>query len=197
MTLDYLSHQRVHSAPAGGDVVEDVGALRILIERPFDRRDLAPNSSNPVEQSFLFVSRVCHEWVSSKKSLVFASADRGKTLDSIPQWVYLRFRRHYWAVPIRFSLLFAHFRISQHSVGVVPGLSSPSSIRNCLARPIAGALFCATKRKEESTDAHENFERGSRSGPSDWQGSRSPTPGGRGCRTPHPVMTAACPRRVA
>ena len=48
MALDHLCHQRVHSAPAGRDVMKDLGALPFLIQGLLDCGHLAQDAMDAV-----------------------------------------------------------------------------------------------------------------------------------------------------
>ena len=52
--FDDFGHQGIHRAPAGGDVVEYLGALCFLIQGPFNRLHLAPDAPHPIQQFLLF-----------------------------------------------------------------------------------------------------------------------------------------------
>ncbi len=55
VAFDHLSHQGIHSTPASGDVVQNIGTLRLLVKRPFDGIDLTSNAANPVQQFLFFI----------------------------------------------------------------------------------------------------------------------------------------------
>ena len=42
VSLDDLGHQSTHGAAASGDVMQHIGALRLLAERPFDMTPPGP-----------------------------------------------------------------------------------------------------------------------------------------------------------
>lgn len=49
VALDDLCHKRVHRTAAGGDVVEYIGALSLLIERSFNRIDLPADAPDTIQ----------------------------------------------------------------------------------------------------------------------------------------------------
>jgi hypothetical protein len=61
MPLDHFRHQRIHRAPAGGDVMQNVGALGLLIESSLDGFHLTSDTPYPIEQFLLFFDRMCHK----------------------------------------------------------------------------------------------------------------------------------------
>ena len=52
--IDHLSHECVHSASASRNVMQYLGTLGLLVERPFDGIHLASDTAYAVEQ-FLFL----------------------------------------------------------------------------------------------------------------------------------------------
>ena len=55
VSFDHFRHQRIHRAAACGDVVQDIGAFRFLIERALDGLHLTSDSPHTVEQLFSFL----------------------------------------------------------------------------------------------------------------------------------------------
>ena len=79
VAFDDLGHQRVHRAPAGRDVVQDVGAVRaLLVEGLLDCGNLPHDPADPVQELFLFLYRVCH------KNVAPAKITTKKTLQEYP-----------------------------------------------------------------------------------------------------------------
>jgi ankyrin repeat protein len=60
VSLDHLGHQGVHSSTACGNVVQYLGAFRLLVDRSFDGLNLASNSPHSIEQFLFLFGRVCH-----------------------------------------------------------------------------------------------------------------------------------------
>jgi hypothetical protein len=60
VTLDHLRHQGIHRAPARGNAMQRPRALCFLLQVPFDSLDLPPDTTDPVEQLFLFLDGMCH-----------------------------------------------------------------------------------------------------------------------------------------
>jgi hypothetical protein len=67
MSLNHFSHQCIHGAPAGRDIVQYFGALSFLIEDLLDGRDLAHDSPDTVQQPLLLFSGVSHTNTLSQK----------------------------------------------------------------------------------------------------------------------------------
>jgi hypothetical protein len=61
VTLDHLGHQSIHSASASGNVVQYLGAFRLIVQRPFNCLYLASNSSDAIEQLLFFLGSVSHK----------------------------------------------------------------------------------------------------------------------------------------
>ena len=58
--LDHLGHQAVHGAARGDDQVQDGGAAFLVLERAFDRLDLAAHAPDPIKQFELLAFGVGH-----------------------------------------------------------------------------------------------------------------------------------------
>lgn len=50
MAVDDLGHQPSERATAGGDLVEDLGAIPVALDRPFQRLDLPADAAHPQEK---------------------------------------------------------------------------------------------------------------------------------------------------
>src|ERR1035441_7104921 len=87
MTLDHFRHQGVHRASAGRDIVQDLRALALLIEGLLDRRNLAHNPPDAVQQPLLLLCRVIHMSVSLAKNMC------EQDFTSIPRLVYSVYRK--------------------------------------------------------------------------------------------------------
>jgi len=66
MTFNHLRHQRIHRTSTGGDVVQYIRALRLLIQRPFNSIHLTPDSPYTVQQFLLLFDCVSHKKVFSR-----------------------------------------------------------------------------------------------------------------------------------
>ena len=60
MVLDHLGHQAAGRAAHGGDQVHHRLAAGLLVERPLDRLDLAPDSAHAREELLLVADGVSH-----------------------------------------------------------------------------------------------------------------------------------------
>ncbi len=60
MSLKYLGHQAVDCAAARRDYVQYLGAVLFLVQRFFDRIDLAANAADPIDKLFLVSNRMRH-----------------------------------------------------------------------------------------------------------------------------------------
>jgi hypothetical protein len=49
VSLNHLSHESVHGAPASRNIMQHVGTLGLLVQRPFNSFHLTPDSSYPIE----------------------------------------------------------------------------------------------------------------------------------------------------
>lgn len=49
VSFNHFRHQRIHSAAAGGNIVQYVGAFRFLIERALDGLHLAFDSAHTIQ----------------------------------------------------------------------------------------------------------------------------------------------------
>jgi hypothetical protein len=47
--FNYFRHQRVHASPADGNVVQNLGAFRFLVEAAFDCVDLSPDPPDTIQ----------------------------------------------------------------------------------------------------------------------------------------------------
>ena len=61
MPFNHLGHEGVHCATARGDVVKDVGTFRLLIQCSFNRSYLSHDSTDAMQQLFLFIRGVGHK----------------------------------------------------------------------------------------------------------------------------------------
>ena len=59
MAFDHLRHQRIHGAPASGDIVQNRRALGLFIERSLDCFNLPANAPNPRDE-LLFLAHSVH-----------------------------------------------------------------------------------------------------------------------------------------
>ena len=63
VSFDHLGHKSIHGASAGGNVMQHIRALSLLVKRPLDRVYLASDSSYAIEQFLFFFRRVSHKKV--------------------------------------------------------------------------------------------------------------------------------------
>jgi hypothetical protein len=80
VTLDDFCHEGIHSTSASRDVVKDVGALCLLVQRFLDSRELSLNAMDAVQQSFFLFGCMCHQKLTNNRKKTSQVYPGGYTL---------------------------------------------------------------------------------------------------------------------
>jgi len=82
VALDHFGHERIHGPTARRDVVQYVGAFRLLVQRLLNRRHLSHDPADAIQQLLLLFKSVGHKRVFTSKN------DCRKDFTNIPRLVY-------------------------------------------------------------------------------------------------------------